>query len=83
MNSAYLIVSGSTGLVVLALTSYVYYRFQRRRVRQEQCYEALQRPCPICGAVRDSPCVDKQGTPMFLHWPRVANKVQSQPQITR
>ena len=83
MNSVDLIVLGLTGLIVLALASFGGYKLHRRHTRQQRCYEALRIPCPICGAFRGSACIDKDGAPAFLHWPRVANSVQSQPHITR
>jgi hypothetical protein len=83
MNSAELIIVGVAGLIILAISSYAYYKLHRRRIRQRQCFEALQCPCPICGAFSGSPCIDKHGEPIYLHWPRVATSFQSQPHTIR
>ena len=83
MNSVDLIVLGLTGLIVLALASFGGYKLHRRHTRQQRCYEALRIPCRICGAFRGSTCVDKDGTPIFLHWSRVATSFQSEPHPTR
>jgi hypothetical protein len=65
------IIAGCTGLIVLAVALYGSYRLHRHRVRQQQCFDALQVPCPVCESAIGSPCVNGHGAPAFLHWPRV------------
>jgi hypothetical protein len=63
---------------IVASIFYGWHRVHRRQIRQQQCFEALQVTCPVCGALGGAPCVDRQGTPTFLHWPRVTASVQPQ-----
>ena len=65
MNSADLIVLRLAAVVFLAILSNAIHRLHRRHTRQQQCFEALQRPCTLCGAFSGSSCVDKQGLPSF------------------
>jgi hypothetical protein len=71
MNNVEQITAGVAGIVIAAAASYGYYKAHRRRIRQQQCFSALQIPCPVCGVIGGAPCTDNQGAPTFLHWPRV------------
>ena len=79
MDSTQWILVALAVVAFLTISSYAVHMIHRRQARQEKCFEALQRTCSVCGAVRDSPCIDKHGAPVFLHWPRVAGSLQSKP----
>jgi hypothetical protein len=76
MNNVELIIAGIAAVVVLSAVSYGWHRLHRRRIRQQQCFDALQITCPVCGAQNGAPCNAKQGDPTFLHWPRVTASLQ-------
>lgn len=71
-----MIMTASGGAVIVALTFYVWHWLHRRQIRQQQCFDALQVSCPVCGALGGVPCKDKQGAPTFLHWSRVTDSAQ-------
>jgi hypothetical protein len=83
MNYVELIIAGIAAVVVLLAASYGWYMLHRRRIRQQQCFDALQITCPVCGAQNGAPCSAKQGATTFLHWPRVTASLQSQQHAIR
>jgi len=78
MANIELITGGISGAAVFAAASYWWFALYRRRIRQQQCFAALQIPCPVCGSFSGAPCRDKHGAPTFLHWARVMASVQSE-----
>ena len=80
LNHIEWIVTGSTALVLLAAALYLRNKLYRRKMRQQECYNALQIPCPVCNVQADLPCVGKDGGITFLHWPRVVESLRSQGQ---
>jgi hypothetical protein len=69
---------GTGGLVLAAAVLYLRNKLHRRRMRQQQCFEALRIPCPSCGVQSDLACVGKDGAITFLHWSRVIESLQAQ-----